>query len=737
MKLSAAITLIAILTAFLPAHGNDVNSPHGWATCSSIHSAGDYDLTGGNDGSLIVLRADGADMRGAVADAVNNYDIIVFDGSNGDFVFPSHVSFYSLSGKTLIGVNGARLCTEFHVTQEIRDMLDELNVNSLSQNAGDDLGGTLSNGSYVAELRELTIRQALIDRYGDPKEPYRYAGVFLFNGCSNIILRNLDFCGPGSLDVGGSDLLTIYRSDHVWVDHCRFTDGLDGNLDIVNNSDFVTVSDTRFRYTDLAYNHPLSNLVSGSAMTDGSPQKCNVSWIRCFWDEGCTGRMPFTAFGVHHILNCYWDCAKGTCIDAHDLSKILIENSYFTNKVGKALAVRQDNVLYEWRGSVWQGRTAPQSNATIDIPYPYTVMETAAVPSAVSASAGVTLSEPFTKALSSFPAEIDFGEIYADNQAEARINISAYGRDIPPFMTLTAPEGVLLAADRDGEYSSSLRLEACDETLFQADVYVKASFSGAGNAETAIEVSAPGTSFSIPVKADVKGLDGERLDATLLWTFDKGASTPVDASTARPEIFERASFSLGGKLAIHSAHKIGSSQMFTLFNPSEAIDKIVDDDCCITFDVVTVPGCAFIPKKLKLLASRVGTDMCYVDIECGRPSGESKKLVSALHPDRSSDSPAYSEIELPLGNMGVGDSLQIKIYLYYMVAAKQLALADVMIEGDAYAAGSAAEPSIVDATTEKCEYYDLTGRRVFHPQCGALYLMRCGDGNAKLIVYPG
>ena len=46
MKLSAAITLIAILTAFLPAHGDDVNSPEGWATCSSIHSAGDYDLTG-------------------------------------------------------------------------------------------------------------------------------------------------------------------------------------------------------------------------------------------------------------------------------------------------------------------------------------------------------------------------------------------------------------------------------------------------------------------------------------------------------------------------------------------------------------------------------------------------------------------------------------------------------------------------------------------------------------------
>lgn len=736
MRLSAFSILVAVLAVYLPVRGNDVNAPEGWVTCASVYSAGDYDLTGGNDGSLIVLRNDGTDMRSAILDAVNHHDIIVFDGSNGDFVLPTHLSFQSLSGRTLIGVNGARLCTEFHVTQEIRDMLDELDVNSLSQNAGDNLGGTLSNGVYVAEQCELTIRQALIDRFGDPKEPYRYAGVFLFSGCSNIIIRNLDFSGPGSLDVGGSDLLTLNGCDHVWVDHCRFTDGLDGNLDIVNNSDFVTVSDTHFRYTGLSYNHPLSNLVSGVEVTDGSPQKCNVSWIRCFWDEGCRGRMPFTSLGVHHMLNCYWNCTKGVCVDAHDRSKNLIENSYFSNNVGKPLAVRHDDVAYEWRGSIWDGHAAQQGNAAIDVPYTTTVIEALAVPAAVDGKVGATLVEPFTRVLTCSPQTVDFGQIYADNQVESQVNISAYGGDVPPYLTLMAPEGIMLSSERDGEYTSTLRLGAVDENLLQADVYIKCCFSSSGSTVTYIEASAPGQTFAIPVKADVIAPSGERMNASLRWPFDKGASGTTEAATAHPEVFAKASFNLGEKINIHSSQTVGGMKRFTLFNPTEAIDRFVDSECCITFDVVTAPDYIFVPKKLSLDASRIGTDMCYIDIVCSRSRENVKTLISGIRPNRSSDSPAYTTIELPLGDIGVGDALQIKIYLYYMSPNKQLAIGDVMIEGDAYTSDSAIGDILVDETPECVEFYDLMGRRTVRPRSGRLYVRRCTGRDARLIVCP-
>lgn len=729
-------TVIFIITLFVvfPLKSQNIAGPEGWARCSSVDRADDYELSGGGVGSLIVLRSDGKDMRQTITEAVNTYDIIVFDGKNGDFEVSSNISLQSLSGRTLIGVNGACLRTTYTVPQEVKDMLDEMNVNSLSSNPDDNLGGTLSNGMYVNEQCELTIRQALIDRYGDPKEPYRYAGVFTFYDCSNIIIRNLDFVGPGSLDVGGMDLLTLVSCDHVWVDHCRFTDGLDGNLDIINNSDFVTVSDTHFRYTDKSYNHPLSNLNSGTEITDGSPQKNNISWIRCFWDEGCRGRMPFTVYGIHHILNCYWDCTKGTCIDARLKARLLVENSFFTSKVSKPLALRDETVLYEWKGNVTQGRTSPKSNSAVSVPYKYTVHDVQTVPF-MAKSAGATLSDPYQRELSSYPAKLDFGQVYAACEIEGRLNISAFGGDIPSSVTVSAPEGVMLALDPHGEYVTTLQLESKDENLFQSDIYVKAIFGKAGINGMSIEVTADGKSFYIPVTADVTGLEGERMNADLTWPLDKGLSNATIAQTDNPQVFSKASFTLGEKIYIHSSKKIGSSETFTLFNPTEAIGRAVDEDCCIVFDVETEPGYTFVPKKLRLNASRMGTDMCFIDIECSRGQGTPQKMVTAFQPARSSESPAYSEIELPLTGIGVGDKLYIKIYLYNMSVNKQLALNGVTIEGDAYSSESAIETIPAEKESGEVLYYDLQGRRVLHPQNGRIYIVRTKDNNAQAVIY--
>lgn len=725
--------ITTLLSLFMLISTGFASRAEGWAGCSSVYSAGDYDLTGGGNGSLVVLRSNGKDMKTAIAQAVNSHDVIIFDGMDGDFEVSSYINFLSLKDKTLLGVNGACIRTTYIVTDEVHRMLDEMNVNSLSQSADDDMGGTLSNGSFVDEQREFTIRQAMIDRYGDPSEPYRNAGIFQLINCSNIIIRNIDFIGPGSLDVGGFDLLTLNACSHIWVDRCRFTDGLDGNLDIILNSDFITISDTHFRYTARSYNHQLSSLNSGSEITDGSPQKNNVSWIRCYWGEGCTGRMPFTYMGIHHIANCYWDCTKGTCIDAHDGSRLLVENCYFTSKVKTPVKLTGNGILQDCRGNICEGKSLLMSSATITVPYDYELIEASKVPEVVK-YAGPKLEYSYDRPLTAYPAVMDLGSVYINNQIESVINISAFGQSVPSQVTITAPDGVLLSETGDGDYTSEIVVNSLDNILLEADIYVKVSFERPGSAEKLIYVTSDDTSFTIPVKADVIALEGEAVNVTLVWPFDKGTAGATEAATDRPELFSNASYVLGDKIFIHSTKNI-QQLTFTFFNPTEEIGKIVDHDCYISFDVTAAPGFIFVPEKLTFNASRIGTDMCFVDVEATRGADYPVKLAAAFQPARSSDSPYFTATEFPLGGTGAGDDLRIKLYLYNIFANKQLALNNVVIQGKIYTSSAATPVIVTDESSSSAEYYDLQGRKVLHPRSGELYILRSGSSPARLIIY--
>ena len=80
---------------------------------------------------------------------------------------------------------------------------------------------------------------------------------------NNVIIRNIRIVGygVGQLRAGsqlrfGRRLLVGRRrrdgscgAQHVWFDHCDVSDGTDGNLDIDNGADFITVSWTKFHYT--------------------------------------------------------------------------------------------------------------------------------------------------------------------------------------------------------------------------------------------------------------------------------------------------------------------------------------------------------------------------------------------------------------------------------------------------------------------------------------------------------
>ena len=381
----------------------DLGKPFGFATRSSrTDNAATYEVTGGGAltypvtgvSDVVILTSDGGDMTSAIEQAVRDHSVVVLDGSKGDFLLSTKVELEGLSNKTILGINGARLCTQWHITPAMIDALNAAGVPGMSTSGG---GGTLTNGKRVREQAEYNTRQILINLTGDPKENYRSAGAIGMLRCSNFVIRNISFVGPGSIDISGSDLLTFTTCKNMWVDHCDFADGMDGNFDIGSASDFVTVSWCVFRYTARSYMHQNTNLVGSS---DREPRGClNVTFANNVWGENCRARMPMGRDGKIHMLNNYYDC-KGNitaCINPRIYSEFLIEGNYFAPGVKKVFSQSKaeawiwgsNNVISEPSVKV------PKSSGTVTVPYDYTVIPAEALPTELSKHAGATLFRRF------------------------------------------------------------------------------------------------------------------------------------------------------------------------------------------------------------------------------------------------------------------------------------------------------------------------------------------------------
>lgn len=417
----------------------DLNKPFGWVNCTSLTSGDDYETTGGGDGKQITLTSTGKDMKTEITNALKNNDVIIFDGSEGDFILSSYIKMDKLKNKTLVGINDARLCTEFFVTKEITDLLDKNGVPKMSTSGG---GGTLPNGTSVSEEAEYMTRKLIMEHTGDTKETYRNAGIFYISGCTNIVLRNLKFVGPGSIDVGGSDLMSsVNGTTHLWVDHCEFTDGQDGNFDITQKSDFVTVSWCKFSYTDRSYMHQNTNLVGSSDSQTADEDLLNVTYAFNIWGAKCRARMPMGRFGTIHMLNNYYDCAGNAtaCINPRKNSEFLIEGNYFAKGVTKIFE-QKDAKAYNWADSNFTTeKFTAQNKGTVTMPYAYKVEDAAQIPAALTAEngAGATLSNPLDM---SGPS--DLGQLTAGQDDEAIYDIC--GRKI---VSITRP-GIYIRGGR-------------------------------------------------------------------------------------------------------------------------------------------------------------------------------------------------------------------------------------------------------------------------------------------------
>lgn len=156
--------------------------------------------------------------------------------------------------------------------------------------------------------------------------------------CTNVIVRNIIFQGPGAHDINGNDCMTIDDATRVWVDHCDFRDGEDGNLDIKHGADYITVTWSKFQYTAItdalgvSSPHSFSNLIGhsdGNASEDAGHLK--VTFQYNWWMPKAVERMPRVRFGQVHVVNNLYTSSpyEKLGVTAGQDADVLVENNAF------------------------------------------------------------------------------------------------------------------------------------------------------------------------------------------------------------------------------------------------------------------------------------------------------------------------------------------------------------------------------------------------------------------------
>ena len=201
-------------------------------------------------------------------------------------------------------------------------------------------------GLEGATLQNLNEDTPAADTDDAKKAAIAKTGILLVRECDNIVIRNLTFKSAGACDFDANDNLYLQGSTNVWVDHCDFQDGVDGNLDICLASNNISVTWCRFRYFKKprphgyggsSDDHRFTNLIGNSDSQTGDQDKLCTTFVNCWWDEGCKERMPRVRFGKVHTLNCLYSSSNTSyCVGGGYKSNVYIEKCAFTsNKAQK------------------------------------------------------------------------------------------------------------------------------------------------------------------------------------------------------------------------------------------------------------------------------------------------------------------------------------------------------------------------------------------------------------------
>jgi pectate lyase len=241
----------------------------------------------------------------------------------------------------------------------------------------------------------------------------RFTGHLAVDRSSNVIVRNLKIVGFNCTDQGavqamacsgGDDAVTVENgAHHVWFDHDDISDGSDGNLDITQASDFVTVSWTKFSYSTMradlvggadatgASGHRFSNLIGAADNNPIDVGHLNVTWHHNWWADNVNQRMPRTRYGKIHIFNnLYTSVGDSYCIAPGLAASIRDENNVF-NGVRAPFNLNMDDptTVLTSSGNLYMGSAGVADIGVAFTPtYAYTPDATTGLEAAIRAGAG-------------------------------------------------------------------------------------------------------------------------------------------------------------------------------------------------------------------------------------------------------------------------------------------------------------------------------------------------------------
>jgi pectate lyase len=155
----------------------------------------------------------------------------------------------------------------------------------------------------------------------------------------NVIVRNLKVVGYNCSDSpqecgAGQDAVHVQGSHHLWFDHLDVSDGSDGNLDMTHDSDYITISWTKFWYSNRrtdpeqgASGHRFSNLIGAS---DSDAGEYRITFHHNWWADNIDQRMPRSRFGDIHVFNNLFTASGNSyCTNAGISTHLLVENNIY------------------------------------------------------------------------------------------------------------------------------------------------------------------------------------------------------------------------------------------------------------------------------------------------------------------------------------------------------------------------------------------------------------------------